>query len=52
MIKVISEKSPDPKYDLIVTTPATGNKEYIEWVKGQTITIGAAKKALKEPEDA
>lgn len=47
VMKVIAEKTPDPKYDLVVTTPTTGNKEYIEWVKSQTITREAATKAAE-----
>lgn len=47
VMKVIADKTPDPKYDLVVTTPATGNKEYIEWVKSNTITREAAQKAMQ-----
>ena len=32
----------NPKFDYIVTSPATGNKFYFEWVKKQTITRAAA----------
>ena len=37
----------NPKFDYIVTSPATGNKLYFEWVKKQTITRAAAA-GLKE----
>ena len=37
LIKYIREKTPNPKHDLVVTSPATGNKQYIEWVKTQTV---------------
>lgn len=33
----ISEKVKDPKYDAMVTVPSTGNKNYINWVKKQTV---------------
>jgi len=33
----ISEKVKDPKYDAMVTVPSTGNKNYINWVKQQTV---------------
>ena len=32
----------NPKFDYVVTSPATGNKFYFEWVKSQTITRAAA----------
>lgn len=51
VIKVIAEKTPDPKYDLVVTSPATGNKDYIEWVKSQTITHEAAEKAAQKDKE-
>ena len=38
LIKYIGANAPDPNYDLVVTSPATGNKEYIEWVKTQCST--------------
>ena len=43
-MKVIKEKTPDPNFDLVVTSPATGMKDYIEWIKSNTITLEAAKK--------
>lgn len=33
---------PNPKFDYIVTSPATGNKQFFDWVKKQTITRAAA----------
>jgi uncharacterized protein involved in tolerance to divalent cations len=39
----------NPKFDYIVTSPATGNKFYFEWVKKQTITRAAAA-GLKDQE--
>lgn len=47
VMKVIADKTPDPKYDLVVTTPATGNKDYIEWIMSNTITREAAQKAMQ-----
>ena len=48
VMKVIEEKNPDPNYDLVVTTPATGNKEYIEWIKSNTITREAAERLKQQ----
>jgi len=48
VMKVIGERTLDPKYDLVVTTPTTGNKAYIEWIKSNTVTREAAQQAMKE----
>jgi hypothetical protein len=44
-MKAIAESTPDPRYELAVTSPATGTKEYIEWVKSQTVSRESALKA-------
>jgi hypothetical protein len=48
VMRTIEEKTPDPNYDLVVTTPATGNKEYIEWIKSNTITREAAERLKQQ----
>lgn len=50
VIKYVTENQPNPKIDLYVTEPATGNRLYIEWVKKQTITRAAAEAALANGE--
>ena len=42
VLEGVSMLMPNPKFDYIVTSPATGNKQYFEWVKQQTITRAAA----------
>lgn len=36
-LKRISEKINNPNHDAVVTSPSTGNKNYINWVKQQTV---------------
>ena len=36
-INLILEKQPNTKIDIMVTAPATGNLNYINWVKQQTV---------------
>jgi uncharacterized protein involved in tolerance to divalent cations len=43
-MKRISEKIRDPKHDAMITVPSTGNKNYINWVKKQTVVPDHLKK--------
>ena len=42
VLKNVAMIHTNPKFDYLVTSPATGNKFYFEWVKKQTITRAAA----------
>lgn len=42
VLKNVAMVHTNPKFDYLVTSPATGNKFYFEWVKKQTITRAAA----------
>ena len=38
LITFVGAHAADPNFDLVVTTPATGNVRYIEWVKAMCVT--------------
>jgi uncharacterized protein involved in tolerance to divalent cations len=44
-LKRISEKINSPNHDAMVTVPSTGNKNYINWVKQQTVVPEHLKKS-------
>ena len=44
LMDFVQKKVPNIKHDLIVLTPITGNKNYINWVKKQTVTREIAAK--------